>query len=99
AGDMRCYSVVEFYGYVKLICTTMSVPRVPINNQRHFIYQSWPLPPSIFTAVPLTYDAKSEQRKVITFAASDVSPIRPSGMLSALEAENSSHDKDRKSVV
>src|SRR5699024_9893090 len=85
-------STVGFTVSDNRICQTLSVPRCPINTQIHFIYQAWPLPPSIFTAVPLTYDAKSEQRKVITFAASDVSPIRPSGMLSALEAENSSHD-------
>src|SRR5699024_1376030 len=63
-------------------------------NSRSFLfYHAWPLPPSMFTAVPLTYDARSEHKKVMTFAASAVLPIRPSGIFSPLRAENSSQLK------
>jgi hypothetical protein len=37
-------------------------------------------PPSIFTDVPVTNDAASETRNVITFAASSVLPMRPRGI-------------------
>ena len=43
-------------------------------------YKALAEPPSMFTAVPETYEAASETRKVITFAASSVFPIRPSGI-------------------
>lgn len=63
------------------------------------VYVTGTLPPSTAHAAPVTFDARSEHRKLITAATSSSVPMRPSGALERVAASTSSWVEPERAAI